>query len=359
MEKAKLTSHVAEDNIITEIKLLKSLKHPHIVDMKDFLWDKQQIYIITEYCNGGDLSSYIKRRHMLPENICKIFLRQLALAIRYMREHEVSHFDLKPQNLLLCRSPGRYILKVADFGFAQHLKLGEANTAIKGSLLYMAPEIVLKESYDARADLWSIGNIFFECLYGRAPYRSVTVQELLDKIRLKQKIEFPSHVRISTECEDLLRRLLRHNPAERITFEDFFNHEFIDLEHMPSDENLKRAAEIFTEAVKKDGEGQQEEAYHLYCRGLRYFQPIVNEEPEAAKRQALRVRMNSYIQRAEDIKQVIIKNMSDEGKNLPPIVQRQISVTTTKPTMVDAARALEPSEAYNQLCKYCLTHDGS
>lgn len=342
---------MAENNIVTEIKLLKTLKHPHIVEMRDFLWDSKHIYIITEYCNGGDLSSYIRRRHMLPESICKIFLRQLALAMRFLREHEVSHFDLKPQNLLLCRSPGRYILKVADFGFAQHLKLGEANTAIKGSLLYMAPEIVMKETYDARADLWSIGTIFYECLFGRAPYRSGTIQELLDKIRLKQRIEIPSHVKISVECEDLLRRLLRHDPANRITFEDFFNHEFIDLEHMPSEENLKTAAELFTEAVKADGEGKPVEAYKFYCDGLKYFQPIVNEEPDATKRQALRARMNSYIERAETIRVSVLKDTSSGSlPKLPPLMQRQTSKTATV-TVVDVAQVLEPSDVYKQLCK--------
>lgn len=312
IERSKLSCQAAEDNIITEIKLLKTLKHKHIVEMKDFLWDKKQIYIITEYCNGGDLSSYIKRRHSLPESICKTFLRQLALAMQYMRTHEVSHFDLKPQNLLLCREPGRYVLKVADFGFAQHLKLGQENTMIKGSLLYMAPEILLRESYDCTADLWSIGVIFYECLFGRAPYRSATVQELLEKVRSRQKIEFPVHTKISNECEHLLRQLLRHNPKQRITFQLFFDHEFIDLKHFPSEENLTKSIEIFTRAVTEDKEGKFKEAYDLYCEGLSYFTPIVNEETNAAKRQALRTQANVYVKRAEEIRKSL-KNHSSGG----------------------------------------------
>lgn len=68
-----------------------------------------------EYCNAGDLSSFIKKQSALPEATCKIFLRQLSEALMYMRSNDVSHFDLKPQNLLLTRSP--YVsLKVADFG---------------------------------------------------------------------------------------------------------------------------------------------------------------------------------------------------------------------------------------------------
>lgn len=347
VEKSTLSSKIAEDNIITEIKLLKKLKHPHIVEMKDFLWDSKKIYIVTEFCNGGDLSTYIHRKHTLQESICKIFLRQLALALRYMRSNEVSHFDLKPQNILLCRHPGKYVLKVADFGFAQHLKLEEENTYIKGSLLYMAPEIVLKTSYDARADLWSVGVILYECLYGRPPYRSTTVSELLDKIRFKQKIEFPTHIRISADCENLLRALLRHEPTNRISFEGFFDHDFLDLKHMPSEENFQKAADIFVEAVARDTEGKYSEAYHLYCSGLKYFNPIVNEEPDATKRQQLRARMTSYVKRAEEIKHSLFQRQcSDSVSEKPSVCQKVATVT-----MNEAEKILEPRAKFKEVCK--------
>lgn len=352
MEKSKISNHVAEDNIITEIKLLKTLKHKHIVEMKDFLWDSKYIYIITEFCNGGDLSSYIKRRHSLPESVCKTFFRQLALAMQYMRSNEVSHFDLKPHNLLLCREPGKYVLKIGDFGFAQHLKLGQENTMIKGSLLYMAPEILLKRSYDATADLWSIGVIFYECLFGRAPYRSSTVTELLEKIRSKQKIEIPINTKISIDCEHLLRQLLRDNPSERISFEDFFAHEFIDLKHMPSDDNLHKAIELFTNAVKEDTDGHYKEAYHLYCEGLKYFTPIVNDEPNATKRQGLRAKANIYVQRAEEIRHSIMKRSMSNEQN-QPLETPSTSSQLNKSQMFTVEDALQPGMKFQLLCK-CL-----
>lgn len=88
-----------------------------------------------EYCNAGDLSTFIKKKTALPESTCKYFLRQLGLALKYMRSNNVSHFDLKPQNLLLMRHPV-ITLKVADFGFAQHLKLGQENRTIKGITIF-------------------------------------------------------------------------------------------------------------------------------------------------------------------------------------------------------------------------------
>ena len=226
----------SRENLITEIRLLRSLNHKYIVTLEDFFWDDKNIYIVLEYCNAGSLSTFIRSKKSLPEATCKYFLRQLAAAVQYMRSNDICHFDLKPQNLLLTKvGTNNVCLKVADFGFAQHLKLGEINMQLKGSPLYMAPEIVLKHQYDARADLWSIGVILYECLFGRAPYSSKTLEELLMRIRSCEKINLPPNSRISKECEDLLSCLLQHDPSKRISFKDFFNHAFLDLKTFPSE----------------------------------------------------------------------------------------------------------------------------
>lgn len=104
MEQSKLKGSAA-DNIITEIKLLKKLRHNYIVEMKDFSWDSKNIYIILEFCDGGDLSCFIRKRKKLSESTCKTFLQQLAQAMKYLRDNNVCHMDLKPQNLLLSTKP--------------------------------------------------------------------------------------------------------------------------------------------------------------------------------------------------------------------------------------------------------------
>lgn len=110
------------ENLIQEIGLLKKLDHKNIVKMEDFCWDSANIYIICELCEVS-LSALIKKRQRLSESGCRIFIRMLADAMKYLRENNISHFDLKPQNLLLTRpSPSStYVLKICDFGFAQHL----------------------------------------------------------------------------------------------------------------------------------------------------------------------------------------------------------------------------------------------
>ncbi|XP_060815017.1 serine/threonine-protein kinase ULK3 isoform X1 [Bombus pascuorum] len=309
-------SKSAIDNIVTEIYLLKILRHENIVEMRDFFWDEGHIYIVMEYCDGGDLSSFIRKRHKLPEQICRRFLQQLALALKYLRNNNVSHMDLKPQNLLLMRRP-QLTLKVGDFGFARFLSNSQTKFAICGSPLYMAPEILLKNKYDARVDLWSVGVIMYECLFGEAPYSSNSFQELAEKIKDCRPIKLPKGSHVSSECKDLLMSLLRHDPDERITFDEFFAHDFLDLAHAPTKENYDKAVELIQKAVKMDAEKNLKEALHLYCEALRYFIPIVTSETDLKRKESLRSRINDYIKRAEVLKASCIDSSNDKDKCVP------------------------------------------
>jgi serine/threonine-protein kinase ULK3 len=102
------------DNLIREIEILKKLNHRYIVQLYDFGSDSKNVYIIMELCDTS-LSTFIRSRKALAESTCRYFIRSLAEAIKYMRENNISHFDLKPQNLLLKRPKpnANYMLKVA------------------------------------------------------------------------------------------------------------------------------------------------------------------------------------------------------------------------------------------------------
>lgn len=119
------------------------------------------------------------------------------------------------------------MLKLADFGFAQYFTSDETKSALRGSPLYMAPEMVLDRRYDAKVDIWSVGVILYECLFGRAPYKSETLEELLKKIKSEQPILIPRGSKLSEDCYDFLTKCLERDPAKRIDYEDFFNHPFL------------------------------------------------------------------------------------------------------------------------------------
>ncbi|XP_026565621.1 serine/threonine-protein kinase ULK3 [Pseudonaja textilis] len=300
----KKLNKASVENLLTEIEILKNVRHPHIVELKDFQWDKEYIYLIMEYCAGGDLSRFIRSRRILPEKVACIFLQQLACALKFLHEKNISHLDLKPQNILLS-SLEKPHLKLADFGFAQHMSPRDEKHVLRGSPLYMAPEMVCSRQYDARVDLWSVGVILYEALFGRPPFASKSFTELEEKIRSSQPVELPSRPRLSPECRDLLQRLLQRDPQQRISFQAFFAHPFVDMEHMPSSESLGKATKLVMEAIKKDQEGDMASALSLYSKALEYFVPALRYEWDAQRKEAIRSKVSDYISRAEQLKALV------------------------------------------------------
>ncbi|KAG1674106.1 Serine/threonine-protein kinase ULK3 [Nymphon striatum] len=308
-------SKQAVENLLTEISILKKLKHDHIVEMKDFQWDDNFIYVIMEYCSGGDLSHFIKKKRRIPELLVKQFLQQLATGFQFLRSQNIAHMDLKPQNILLS-SVSQPVLKIADFGFAQYMHQEEVAYSMRGSPLYMAPEILMKHEYGATVDLWSIGVVLFECLFGQAPYSSKTFAQLAEKIKSSTSIEIPYAVNISDECRDLILRLLKRDPSERIAFDQFFSHPFLDLKHMATPESLIIGTKLATDAVKEDMNNKVPQSINLYCESLLFLVPHVHVETDPRKKAVLRKKVNEYIERAEELKDSLKQNfISNKQRN--------------------------------------------
>ncbi|KAK1265437.1 CBL-interacting serine/threonine-protein kinase 11 [Acorus gramineus] len=132
------------------------------------------------------------------------------------------------ENLLLATNDEQPILKLADFGFARSLQPRGLAETVCGSPLYMAPEIMQLQKYDAKADLWSVGAILFQLVTGRTPFTGHTQLQLLQNILKSNELRFPLDTHdLSSNCIDLCQKLLRRNPVERLTFEEFFNHPFL------------------------------------------------------------------------------------------------------------------------------------
>jgi serine/threonine-protein kinase ULK/ATG1 len=262
-----------KENLYTEINILKGLHHPHIVALIDCRESTTHIHLVMEYCELGDLSYFIKKRDKLADNpalkdmvrkypmpaagglnevIVRHFLKQLASAMEFLRDRNFIHRDVKPQNLLLLPSPqflaktkdrplvmsasgegmipvvgltSLPMLKIADFGFARSLPATSLAETLCGSPLYMAPEILRYEKYDAKADLWSVGTVLFEMVTGRPPFRATNHVELLRKIEQSEDhIRFPKDAIISSGMKEVIKALLKRTPVERMAFEAFFKH---------------------------------------------------------------------------------------------------------------------------------------
>ncbi|XP_040498922.1 serine/threonine-protein kinase ULK3 isoform X2 [Ursus maritimus] len=297
----KSLNKASVENLLTEIEILKGIRHPHIVQLKDFQWDSDNIYLIMEFCAGGDLSRFIHTRRILPERVARVFMQH---ALQFLHERNISHLDLKPQNILLS-SLEKPHLKLADFGFAQHMSPWDEKHVLRGSPLYMAPEMVCQRQYDARVDLWSVGVILYEALFGQPPFASRSFTELEEKIRSNRVIELPLRPPLSRDCRDLLQRLLERDPNRRISFQDFFAHPWVDLEHMPSGESLARATALVVQAVKKDQDGDAAAALSLYCQALDFFVPALHYEMDAQRKEAIKAKVGQYVSRAEELKAIV------------------------------------------------------
>nr|GMC81748.1 serine/threonine-protein kinase ATG1c isoform X1 [Ipomoea batatas] len=225
---ARLNSKLQE-SLMSEIVILRKINHPNIIHLHDMIQEPGKIYIVLEYCRGGDLSIYIQQRNgRIPEATAKHFMQQLASGLKVLRENNLIHRDLKPQNLLLSVNDDNAVLKIADFGFARSLQPRGLAETLCGSPLYMAPEIMQLQKYDAKADLWSVGAILFQLVTGKTPFIGNDQLQLLQNIVKSTGLQFPSNAKdLSDECRDLCRKLLRRNPVERLTFEEFFNHPFL------------------------------------------------------------------------------------------------------------------------------------
>ncbi|KAA0713854.1 Serine/threonine-protein kinase ULK1 [Triplophysa tibetana] len=217
-----------------EIKILKELKHENIVSLLDFQEISGCVYLVMEYCNGGDLAEYLHSKGSLSEDTIRVLLQQLAGAMSVLRSKGIIHRDLKPQNILLsyntCRraNPNNICIKLADFGFARYLQGDTMAATLCGSPMYMAPEVIMSQNYDAKADLWSVGTIIFQCLTGKAPFKASTPQELRQFYERNQSLNPSIPRETSSHLRRLLHGLLQRNHRERMDFDEFFHHPFLE-----------------------------------------------------------------------------------------------------------------------------------
>ncbi|KAI9540893.1 Serine/threonine-protein kinase ulk2 [Dissostichus eleginoides] len=216
-----------------EIKILKELQHENIVALYDVQETPNAVFLVMEYCNGGDLADYLQAKGTLREDTLRVFLQQIAAAMRILSSKGIIHRDLKPQNILLSYAGRKRSnisgirIKIADFGFARYLQNNMMAATLCGSPMYMAPEVIMSQNYDAKADLWSIGTVIYQCLVGKPPFQANSPQDLrmfYEKNKNPQPI-IPRET--SQQLGHLLLGLLQRNQKDRMDFDAFFSHPFL------------------------------------------------------------------------------------------------------------------------------------
>ena len=183
IDKRLFTSSFNLKNLHSEIEIMKKVKHRNIVQLHDVYQTTNNMYIITELCDY-DMLHFLQQRRKLPEQQAVNLLQQIMKGAKYLNLNGIVHRDLKPANILL--KDGE--CKLSDFGFAK-VEEGSVLRSIVGTPLYMSPQLLQKQRYSNKSDLWSIGLIYYEMLHGRTPWNASNELQLISAIH-SQKVQY-------------------------------------------------------------------------------------------------------------------------------------------------------------------------
>ncbi|XP_018021470.1 maternal embryonic leucine zipper kinase [Hyalella azteca] len=210
--------------IYQEIEAMKLLSHQHICRLYQVLETSSRIYMVLEYCPGGELFDYIVERDRLEEEEARVFFHQIVSAVAYIHKMGYAHRDLKPENLLL---DDDQCLKLIDFGLCANPDGGLAQQLATccGSPAYAAPELVSGRHYlGSETDIWSLGVLLYALLCGFLPFDDENLGTLYRKIQLGQ-YEEPDW--LSSGSRSILRAMLQVDPRRRITVHQLQAHPWL------------------------------------------------------------------------------------------------------------------------------------
>uniref|UniRef100_A0A1B6C4E2 Protein kinase domain-containing protein n=1 Tax=Clastoptera arizonana TaxID=38151 RepID=A0A1B6C4E2_9HEMI len=219
IDKRKASNEFVNKFLPRELSIVKNIKHPNIVSVSDIIDSHDYVYLFMDICEKGDLLDYIRNKGALSEAKAKVFFRQIVSAIYYLHTLDISHRDLKCENILLA---SKDCVKLGDFGFARCCRDAGTQRRILsetfcGSAAYAAPEILKGTPYNPKMyDVWSLGCILFIMLTGAMPFDDSNIQEML-KVQTGKILPFPPKYSISKSAKDLIMHMLEPDITKRAT----------------------------------------------------------------------------------------------------------------------------------------------
>lgn len=249
-----------------EMSILMKFDHPNIVKLYDVAIMEEKVFLFLEFCEGGDLNNkLIQSGNILAESEVMPIFKQLLEAMKELYKNNIIHRDLKPANILLQNN----VVKLTDFGFAREVFTGmyEAFEFTRlGTPIYMSPQILNSIPFSTKTDIWSLGIMIYEMLYGKTPWSGNTPQGLLQHI-LKTPLKFPEPVNkningysnglvkkispLSNEIKELLKKMLEVTEEKRISWEEIFEHPIFNEKKDIEGQNFVNAVAQKEEAEEK------------------------------------------------------------------------------------------------------------
>uniref|UniRef100_A0A8C1AGN7 MAP/microtubule affinity-regulating kinase 3 n=1 Tax=Cyprinus carpio carpio TaxID=630221 RepID=A0A8C1AGN7_CYPCA len=218
--------------LFREVRIMKVLNHPNIVKLFEVIETEKTLYLIMEYASGGEVFDYLVAHGRMKEKEARAKFRQIVSAVQYCHQKRIVHRDLKAENLLLDADMN---IKIADFGFSNEFIIGSKLDTFCGSPPYAAPELFQGKKYDGpEVDVWSLGVILYTLVSGSLPFDGQNLKELRERV-LRGKYRIPFYM--STDCENLLKKLLVLNPGKRGSLEQIMEDRWMNVGH--EEEELK------------------------------------------------------------------------------------------------------------------------
>ena len=220
MSKSQLKKAQFEHQLRREIEIQSHLRHPNILRMYGYFYDNAKVYLILEFCVGGELYKKLQIEKKFDEKRSARMILQLANALNYCHSKKIIHRDVKPENLLLGKNGE---VKLADFGWSVHAP-SSRRTTMCGTLDYLPPEIVKHQQHDEKVDIWSLGILLFEFLCGYAPFEANSHELTYERIKAVDLV-FPHWVQ--EDARDLITKILVRKPTDRISLNGLKTHPWV------------------------------------------------------------------------------------------------------------------------------------
>uniref|UniRef100_A0A3Q3W0V6 non-specific serine/threonine protein kinase n=1 Tax=Mola mola TaxID=94237 RepID=A0A3Q3W0V6_MOLML len=215
--KSQMEKEGVEHQLRREIEIQAHLKHPNILRFYNYFHDRKRVFLVLEYAPRGEMYKELQRCGRFDDLRTATYMEEISDALMYCHERKVIHRDIKPENLLLGY---RGELKIADFGWSVHAPSLRRRTMC-GTLDYLPPEMIEGHTHSEKVDLWCIGVLCYECLVGNPPFETASHSETYKRI-MKVGVGW-----LVDGARDLISKLLRHNPTDRLSLQCVIDHPWV------------------------------------------------------------------------------------------------------------------------------------
>ena len=253
-----------------EIEIMYRIHHPNVVKLYGHFEDNNYCYFIMEYIPRGNIYSLIPKHGKKKQSnqLIASIIKDVAKSVYFLHKMNppIIHRDIKPENVLMDEN---YNIKLTDFGWSNYLDNEEKRSTVCGTPIYLAPEMINRKGHDERVDIWCIGVLLFELSTGRVPFQGNNIDVLKYNIR-NMKISWPSD--IDREAKDLISKILKYNPNDRLTVEEILRHPFIE--------------KYFPNAVNELIIPDNDLKYKIFVVSVddpKYWDPIKKEKPNSSR----------------------------------------------------------------------------